>query len=281
LERTGGARLIKRLGATEPAPGALVFLGLGQVGVGIRGPGGTVYVDPYLTDNAGGGERLGRNYPPPLRPDEVTDASAVLLTHDHIDHTDPETVLPLAAASPGARFFAPFTSRDTLVGAGLDGGRIAQARAWEAFEIAGARVTPVPSAHTELEEDLERGHPFLGYVVEWNGVTVYHAGDTVPYDGLVEALGQWWIDVMFVPINGRDYFRTRQGLVGNADAREAVEMAEALDVGCVVPTHYDLISPNTANPAHFVDHLYRRNPRRPFKLLAPGEIHYHLSERMR
>jgi L-ascorbate metabolism protein UlaG (beta-lactamase superfamily) len=258
------------------AEGSLAFLGLGQVGVAIRGPGGTLCVDPYLTDNGGGGERLERNYPPPLRPDEVTDASAVLLTHDHIDHTDPETVLPLAAASPGARFFAPFTSRDTLVGAGLDGGRVTHARAGEAFEVAGARVTPVPSAHTELEEDLERGHPYLGYVIEWNGVTVYHAGDTVPYDGLLETLGRWAIDVMFLPINGRDYFRTAQNIVGNTDAREAVEVAEALDVGLVAPTHYDLIPGNTTNPAHFVDLLYRRNPKRPFKLLLPGEIFYHL-----
>lgn len=265
----------------EIGPNALAFLGLGQVGIGIKGPDGTIYVDPYLTDNGGGGEKLERNFPPPLPPDGVTDASAVLLTHDHIDHTDPETVLPLAGASPGARFFGPFTSRDTLVQAGLDEGRVSRARVGEAFEVAGARVTPVPSAHTELEEDPERGHPYLGYVIEWNGVTVYHAGDTVPYDGMLETLGRWRIDVMFVPINGRDYFRTAQDIVGNTDYREAVEMAEALDVGLVVPTHYDMIPPNTVNPAYFVDYLHRRNPRRPFKFLLPGEVYYHLAQERR
>ncbi|MBA2618987.1 MAG: MBL fold metallo-hydrolase, partial [Rubrobacter sp.] len=103
---------------------ALAFWGLGQVGVAIKGPEGVLYVDPYLTDSDGEGGSLERTFPPPLRPDEVTNADAVFLTHDHIDHTDSETVLPLSEASPQARFVAPSTSRDTLVGAGLDAGRV-------------------------------------------------------------------------------------------------------------------------------------------------------------
>ncbi|MBA3953189.1 MAG: MBL fold metallo-hydrolase, partial [Rubrobacter sp.] len=81
---------------------ALAFWGLGQVGVAIKGPRGVLYVDPYLTDSDGEGGSLERTFPPPLRPDEVTNANAVLLTHDHIDHTDPETVLPLSEASTQA-----------------------------------------------------------------------------------------------------------------------------------------------------------------------------------
>src|SRR3712207_8326534 len=96
--------------------GALAFWGLGQVGVAIKGPGGVLYIDPYLTDSDGEGGSLERTFPPPLLPGEVTNAVAVLLTHDHIDHTDPGTVLPLSGASPRARFVAPSPSRDTLVG---------------------------------------------------------------------------------------------------------------------------------------------------------------------
>jgi L-ascorbate metabolism protein UlaG (beta-lactamase superfamily) len=99
---------------------------------------------------------------------------------------------------------------DTLVEAGLDGDRILVPEVGEPVEIAGARITALPSSHTELERDPERGYPYLGYVIEWNGVTVYHAGDTVVYDGLIEALSGWNIDIAFVPINGRDYFRTER-----------------------------------------------------------------------
>ena len=253
---------------------ALAFWGLGQVGVAIKGPEGVLYVDPYLTDSDGEGGSLERAFPPPLRPDEVTNADVVLLTHDHIDHTDPGTILPLSEASPETRFVVPFTSHNTLVEAGLDEGRVIVPQVREPVEVAGARVTAVPSAHVELEHDEERGYPYFGYVIEWNGITVYHAGDTVVYDGLIETLSSWKIDVAFVPINGRDYFRTAQGIAGNTDFREAADLAEALDFGLIVPTHYDLFAFNGADPGHFVGHLYKLNPARRHKLLLPGELLY-------
>ena len=149
--------LIGRIDALEVGGRSLAFWGLGQVGVAIKGPSGVVYVDPYLTDSDGEGGSLPRTFPPPLAPAEVTNASAVLLTHVHIDHTDPDTVLPLSEASPESRFVAPFTSRDTLIGAGLDADRIVVPDVGEPFEVSGATVTAVPSAHTELEHDTEHG----------------------------------------------------------------------------------------------------------------------------
>src|SRR3712207_4722887 len=253
---------------------SLAFWGLGQVGVAIKGPGGVLYVDPYLTDSDGAGGALDRTFPPPVEPGRVTNASLVLLTHDHIDHTDPGTVLPISEASPGARFVGPATSRDTLVGAGLAQDRVMVPVTGEPVEIDGVKITAVPSAHTELEHDPERGHAYLGYVIEWNGVTVYHAGDTVIYDGLIETLSAWPIDVAFVPINGRDYFRTAQNILGNTDFREAAQLAETLDFGLIVPTHYDLFAFNGADPGHFVSHLYQLNPMRRHKLLLPGELFY-------
>jgi L-ascorbate metabolism protein UlaG (beta-lactamase superfamily) len=248
------------------------------VGVAIKGPTGVLYVDPYLTDSDGNGGSLPRTFPPPLAPAEVTNASAVLLTHAHIDHTDPDTILPLSEASPGARFVAPSTSRNALVEAGLDRGRIVVPAVGESFEISGAMVAAVPSAHTELEYDPERGYPYLGYVIEWNDVTVYHAGDTVVYDGLIETLSAWDIDLAFVPINGRDFFRTQRNIIGNTDFRETVEFTETLDISLIVPTHYDLIEGNTADPGHFVSHLHAMNPMRLHKLLRPGELLYFVRE---
>jgi L-ascorbate 6-phosphate lactonase len=267
-----GIGLIGRIDALEIGGRSLAFWGLGQVGVAIKGPTGVLYVDPYLTDSDGEGGSLPRTFPPPLVPTEVTNASAVLLTHVHIDHTDPDTILPLSKASPESRLVAPFTSRDTLIEAGLDEGRVVVPEVGDPLEISGVMVTAVPSAHTELEYDPERGYPYLGYVIEWNDVTVYHAGDSVVYDGLVETLSAWDIDLAFIPINGRDFFRTERNIIGHMNFREAAELTETLDIGLIVPTHYDLIEGNTADPGHFVSHLYALNPMRPHKLLRPGEL---------
>jgi L-ascorbate 6-phosphate lactonase len=217
-------------------------------------------------------------FPPPLDPAEITNASAVLLTHVHIDYTDPDTVLPLSEASPEARFVAPFTSRDTLVEAGLDEGRIVVPEVGEPLAISEATVAAVPSAPTELEYDPERGYPYLGHVIEWNGVAVYHAGGNVVYDGMVQTLSAWDIDLAFVPINGRDFFRIQRNIISNTDFREATELTETLDIGLIVPTHYDLIEGNLADPGRIVSHLYAMDPMRPHKLLRPGEILYFVRE---
>lgn len=270
--------LSERIDALGVGEDSLAFWALGQVGVAIKGPTGVIYVDPYLTDSDGGGGSLERTFAPPVEPGEITNASAVLLSHNHIDHTDPDTAMPLSEASPGARFVAPFTSRDTMVEAGLAADRIVVPEVGEPLEVAGARVTAIPSSHTELEYDPARGYPYLGFVIEWNGVTVYHAGDTVVYDGLIERLSAWDVDVAFVPINGRDFFRTGRGLVGNTDFREAAELAEVLDFSLIVPTHYDLFADNAADPGHFVSFLYNLNHARHHKLLRPGELLYFAKE---
>lgn len=270
--------MISRIENLEVVGPGLAFWGLGQVGVVIKGPDGVLFIDPYLTDSNGEGGRIERTSPPPLAPGEITNADAVLLTHDHIDHTDPATILPMAESSPDAKFTAPHTSRNTLMKAGLEAGRITVPAVGEAFEAAGAKVTAIPSAHTGLEYEPGRGHPYLGYVIEWNGVVVYHAGDTVIYDGLIGTLSGWDIDIAFIPINGRDYFRTARGVIGNTDFREAAELAEALDIGLVVPTHYDLIVGNTEDPGNFVSYLHRLDPARRHKTLCPGELLYFAKE---
>jgi hypothetical protein len=108
-----GIGLIGRIDALEIGGRSLAFWGLGQVGVAIKGPTGVLYVDPYLTDSDGEGGSLPRTFPP-LAPIEVTNASAVLLTHVHID---PDTILPLSKASPESspllRAATPSSKRDS------------------------------------------------------------------------------------------------------------------------------------------------------------------------
>lgn len=270
--------LIENMAALGVQERSLAFWSLGQVGVVIKGPEGIIYLDPYLTDSDGAGGHLPREFPPPLSPKEADNADAVLLTHDHADHTDPDTLLPMAEASPNALLVGPYTSHDKLVEAGLDAERIMVPDINEPFEVAGARVTAIPSAHTELEHNPERGYPYFGYIIECKGVTVYHAGDTVIYDGLIETLSRWDVNVAFIPINGRDWFRTSQGIIGNTNIREAAELAEELDIDVIVPTHYDLIAANAVDPGHFVSYLYQFNRYRSHRILRPGELFYFVRE---
>jgi len=92
------------------------------------------------------------------------------------------------------------------------------------------------------------------------------------------SLAFWGLGQVGVAINGRDYFRTERGIIGNTDLRETEELTETLDIGLIVPTHYDLIEGNTVDPGYFVSHLYGLNPMRPQKLLRPGELLYFVGD---
>ena len=102
-----------------------------------------------------------------------------------------------------------------------------------------------------------------------DGIRIYHAGDCCPYDGLIERMQG--VDVGLMPINGRDYFRLSQNIIGNFDAPEAIRLAKAAGMSLLVPLHFDLYDVNSVNPAYFVDCLTRIAPFQRFHIFAPGE----------
>src|SRR5204863_482567 len=68
---------------------------------------------------------------------------------------------------------------------------------------AGFEITAIPAAHETVERDEWGSLRFVGYVVRCGKWTIYHSGDTVLYDGMVERLSDWRIDVALLPINSR------------------------------------------------------------------------------
>lgn len=201
-----------------------------------------------------------------------------LITHDHSDHLDEEALPVLAGLNPGAQFMAPAVCLERLQELGIGKERLAAALPGQAAEPAhGLKVYPVAAAHEELERD-EQGNPkYVGYILELNGVTLYHAGDTVLFPELVEEMGSRTIDLALLPINGRDYYRNRRHIVGNMNYREAAEFAATSGFETVVPLHYDLFAGNAENPGYFVDYLYRHFPEQKFHMMARAERFVYVS----
>lgn len=79
---------------------------LGQVGLKLTYLNATIFIDPYLSNyvEKKEGKDLRRLIKIPIEPSTITDANFVLITHGHIDHCDPETIIPIAKASPKCRF---------------------------------------------------------------------------------------------------------------------------------------------------------------------------------
>ena len=249
----------------------VVIWALGQAGFIVQDQTTSLVFDPYLSDSVRH-EALGpRQFPPPIDPSALRGVDVVFISHDHGDHLDPETLRPLLAASPRCAFVAPGRSRDLLLEMGVRAEQVIVPSPEKEQLIGDVEVRAVPSAHYEWEADEEDLPRFYGYVARLGDVTIYHSGDTILYDGMIERLREQRIDVAILPINGRDWPREQAGLVGNLDAAEALYLADEIGSGLLIPCHYDLFGGNSVNPAHFVDLLYRRYRHQRFKLMQPGE----------
>ncbi len=265
--RTGRA-FVEAIASYAPPAGTAAVWYLGQESVVWKAGGATVWIDPYLSPSQG------RRYPPLCAPGDVTEADLVLVTHEHLDHLDPATCAGIAQAAPQARFVAPPACGPLLLEAGVPAGRVATPRTGEPLQFGPWRVTAVPAAHEQVDWTAERGHRFVGYVAECDGLACYHAGDTTACDELLAALLPWVgrLDLAMLPINGRDYFRLAANCIGNFTFREAAEVAVRLDPALTVPLHYDLFHGwNDERPGHFVDYLFDRAPYLPAAVMSPGQ----------
>jgi L-ascorbate 6-phosphate lactonase len=244
---------------------------LGQASVVIRSETSIIYIDPFLTDYVDERGQSKRRFPPPFCPEEVTDANIVMSTHDHIDHLDPGTLGPLSKSSPYARFVVPRPHISRLIDLGIEGSRIIGAAPNDPINISDAQILPIAAAHEEYAVDQNGDSLYLGYVITTNGMTIYHAGDTMETPCLTKSLKEHHIDIAFLPINGADWRRRRRGTIGNMNPREAADVAAETNVQLVIPVHYDLFRHNGENPAHFVSYMVSQYPDRRFKIMIPGE----------
>jgi len=199
---------------------------LGQSSLVLKAAGTTIYVDPYLQSSS---RRL---VPPAFPPEAVDNADLVLLTHDHLDHIDPTALPGIALASPGSavRHAAP----DGRAGRGSRRRRRARggSRGWRTPDARPAwRLCRWRRSTRNSTSTRRSATPNLGYVLRLGGLTIYNAGDTIPYEGV--SRGPCNHSPSTSPscrFNGRDFFRTSAGTIGNCDYREAAELATAIGV---------------------------------------------------
>ncbi|KGE16408.1 MBL fold metallo-hydrolase [Paenibacillus wynnii] len=267
-----GKYLIEEVRRTQVPYGSLAVWFLGQESVIIKGDGVTVYIDPYVSPN------LDRTFPAPISPEDITNADVCLITHDHDDHLDKGTIPQLVNHNPAVKIMAPAMCEPQLKELGVNPEQFLMAAEgqWTSFGPK-LRVLPIAAAHEEMVRG-EQGNPhYVGYILELNGVKLYHAGDTVLFPELVEALSSHQIDLAMLPINGRDYFRNARNLAGNMSYREAAEFAAVADFETVIPLHYDLFAGNAENPGYFVDYMYKHFPEQKFHVMARAERFVYVS----
>jgi L-ascorbate metabolism protein UlaG (beta-lactamase superfamily) len=262
-----GPDLIREIDRTVVEPHSLALWWLGQQSFIVKGGNTVIYLDPFLTPMGG------RQVPPLLRPEEAVNAAAVCGTHDHADHIDRPAWPGIAAASPQAVFVLPAAvETDVQRDVKLDPRRMIGLDAGQSATVGEAIISAVPAAHEFLDQDPKTGrYPYLGYVVTLNGCSLYHAGDTCLYEGIHGWLRRTPLDVMILPINGRDAKRLEANCIGNMTYQEAADLAGALRPGSVIPAHYDMFAMNPGDVKAFDRYMLVKYPRQKVVICRHGE----------
>jgi L-ascorbate metabolism protein UlaG (beta-lactamase superfamily) len=261
---------IERLTNLRLGQGQAALSWFGQASFAARGGGRTVLFDPFLSAYPG------RLHPSPLSPDQAAGVDVVFCSHEHVDHLDVPSVGAIASASPDAIFVVPTPIVDMVTETGVARDRVVGLQPGDVTDVGGLTVRAVPACHGVTMEDaygfgesLSGGLiRFLGFVVDLGGVRVYHAGDTIHYEGMEETLGELAIDVALLPINGRDAEREARDIVGNLNHREAAWLASRVDAGVLVPMHYDLFAGNLGSTGALMETVGREYPEVP--VLVPA-----------
>jgi len=244
--------MIRSILESELTRSQLGLFFLGQEGFIFKFRDHYILIDGYLSGPMKApGVFWGRNFEPPVKPEDLTFLDLVFCTHDHGDHTDPETLRLIAQNNPKARFVIPSFFADRVITYGVPAERIIRASDGHAlsFPELSLSVLPIASAHEELHTDSEGNYDALGFRFDFDGITCYHCGDSTVYEGQAEKVGH--VDICMLPVNGRSFYKLKFDCIGNMTLEEAVLFAAGTDCSLFVPMHIDLFDVNTI-PAGYI-----------------------------
>jgi L-ascorbate 6-phosphate lactonase len=217
--------------------GQIALAWLGQAGFVLKSPQGVLLaLDPYLSNSCEAigrsiGVNMRRRTPPPLAPRDLAEFDALVFTHSHQDHVDPETLVPCLEAGGGKFCLAPHEAADRLRSLGFSEENIHTTWPNHSLEI-GDFALKTTFAIPLGGDDLTH----VGYLVEVRGgPRIYFTGDTDYNEILSLSVAPYQPDVMIAVINPA--FR-------NMSPAEAARLAKAIAPQHVIPCHHDLFPDN-------------------------------------
>ncbi len=166
----------------------------------------TIYIDPYNLS------------------EEFHDADYIFSTHTHYDHFSEDDIEKVLKED--THIITPDSSRELAYDLTRSKERVMIVEPENEYELPGVKFTTTYAFNKEKMYH-QRKEKWVGYLIEFEGVKYYIAGDT---DNIKE-IRNVKCDVAFLPIGGKY----------TMDYKEAAELANIIDAKVIVPTHYGLI----------------------------------------
>ena len=157
---------------------------LGHSTVLLKLRGGFWLTDPVFAERASPFRRLGpkRFHAPPIALADLPPLAGVILSHDHYDHLDRDTVLALDATTE--RFLTPLGVGDRLIEWGIAATKVRQLDWWQSADVGGLVLTATPAQHFSGRSLLDGNSTlWASWVIEDRDLRVFFSGDSGYLDG--------------------------------------------------------------------------------------------------
>ncbi len=199
-----------------------------------------IMVDPYLSNSVG--ERCpekNRRIPVDesffsVKPD------VLLITHDHLDHLDPQTLERILSQDKPITVLASENAYKKLLSFGGKHNYVLLAP-HSVWSESGITFYSVHAEHSDRSA--------VGFIIDDGKATFYISGDTVyNYDVIDDVLDlvEDGVDYAFLPINGAG---------NNMNAKDAADFAYEIGAKSAVPLHYGLFDETDPESFDFEDAL--------------------------
>lgn len=167
---------------------------------------------------------------PGLAIHELPAIDLVLVSHAHFDHLDKRSLKAVASDQP---IVVPENVGNLVHGLGFN--RVHELQRWESMELGSLRITLTPAQHWGARVLHDRHRGFGGFLIEYQGRTIYHCGDSAWFEGFSEIGRRSAIDIALLPIGAYD---APTGRDVHMNPEEALRAFQALGAGLMIPMHY-------------------------------------------
>ncbi len=194
---------------------------IGQAGLLIQADGMKIMVDPYLSDSVAKVNPKNWRRVPVKEELFEEDIDMIVITHNHLDHLDPETLPRLLDTEKELTILAPYDAWQEVRKYGGNHNYVMFNRG-TVWTQNGVTFTAVKAEHSDLTA--------IGFIIDDGKDKVYITGDTLYNKEIFEDLPKG-IDAVFLPING---------VGNNMNIADATRFAKETKAKKAVPVHFGM-----------------------------------------